>query len=67
MILIFASELFIYIQFSIQLQFQCFMKIISSNVWVRYFCGISKDTFEIPHKIFFPYIERYGFYSQVEI
>ena len=24
-------------------------------------CGISKGTFEIPHKISYPYIERYGF------
>ena len=30
-------------------------------------CGISKGTFEIPHKISHPCIERYGFYSQVKI
>ena len=30
-------------------------------------CGISKVPFEIPHKISYPYIERYVFYSQVEI
>ena len=30
-------------------------------------CGISKGTFEIPHKISHPYIERCGFYSQVNI
>ena len=30
-------------------------------------CGISKGTFEIPHKISYPYIERCGFYSQVKI
>ena len=30
-------------------------------------CGISKGTFEIPHKISHPYIERYGSYSQVNI
>ena len=24
-------------------------------------CGISKGTFEIPHKISYPYIERYVF------
>ena len=29
-------------------------------------CGISKGTFEIPHKISYPYIERCGFYSQVK-
>ena len=29
--------------------------------------GISKGTFEIPRKISNPYIERCGFYSQVEI
>ena len=30
-------------------------------------CGISKGTFDIPHKISYPYIERYGFNSQVKI
>ena len=30
-------------------------------------CGISKGTFEIPHKISYPYIERYIFYSNVKI
>ena len=30
-------------------------------------CGISKDDFEIPHKISYPYIERCRFYSQVKI
>ena len=30
-------------------------------------CGISKVPFEIPHKISCPYIERYVFYSRVEI
>ena len=30
-------------------------------------CGISKGTFEIPHKISYTYIERCGFYSQVKI
>ena len=30
-------------------------------------CGISKGTFEIPHKISYQYIERCGFYSQVKI
>ena len=32
-------------------------------------CGISKGTFEIPHKISHPYmyIERCGFYSLVQI
>ena len=29
-------------------------------------CGISKGTFEIPHKISYPYIERCEFYSQVK-
>ena len=29
--------------------------------------GISKGTFEIPHKTSHPYIERWGFYSQVTI
>ena len=29
------------------------------------FCGIAKGTFEVPHKISHPYIERCGFYSQV--
>ena len=29
--------------------------------------GIAKGTFEIPHKISYPYIERCGFYSQVKI
>ena len=26
-------------------------------------CGISKVTFEIPHKISYPYIERYDLYT----
>ena len=26
-------------------------------------CGISKVLFEIPHKISYPYIERYDFYA----
>ena len=26
-------------------------------------CGTSKDTFEIPHKISYPYIERYDIYT----
>ena len=30
-------------------------------------CGISMGTFEIPHKISHPYIERCGFYSQTNI
>ena len=30
-------------------------------------CGISKGTFEIPHKISNPYIERCKFYWQVKI
>ena len=30
-------------------------------------CGISKDTFEIPHNISYTYIERCRFYSQVKI
>ena len=30
-------------------------------------CEISKGTFEIPHKISYPYIERCRFYSQVTI
>ena len=30
-------------------------------------CGISKGTFEIPHKISYPYIERCWFYLQVKI
>ena len=30
-------------------------------------CGISKGTFEIPHKISHPYIERCGFYSPAKI
>ena len=29
--------------------------------------GISKGTFEIPHKISYPYIERCEFYSLVKI
>ena len=30
-------------------------------------CGISKVTFEIPHKISYPYIERSVFYLDVKI
>ena len=30
-------------------------------------CGISKGTFEIPHKISHPYIERYNFYATLII
>ena len=28
-------------------------------------CGISKGTFEIPYKIYHPYIERYDFYTKL--
>ena len=42
-------------------------EIISFNVWLDILCGISKGTFEISHKISHPYIERCGFYSQVNI
>ena len=27
-------------------------------------CGISEGSFEIPHKISYPYIEKCGYYSQ---
>ena len=30
-------------------------------------CGIAKGTFEIPHKISYPDIERYRFYLQLKI
>ena len=30
-------------------------------------CGISKVPFEIPHKIFYPYIERWRFYTILNI
>ena len=30
-------------------------------------CEIPKGTFEIPHKISYPYIEKCGFYPQVKI
>ena len=30
-------------------------------------CGISKVTFEIPYKIYYPYIEICVFYSQVKM
>ena len=30
-------------------------------------CGISKGTFEIPHKISYSYIERYRFLYNIEI
>ena len=30
-------------------------------------CGISKGTFEIPHKISYPYIERCRFYSHTDL
>ena len=30
-------------------------------------CGISKVTFEIPHKVSYPYIERHVLYSEVKI
>ena len=30
-------------------------------------CGISKGTFEIPHKMSYAYTEGCGFYSQVNI
>ena len=29
-------------------------------------CGISKAPFEIPHKISYPYIERYEFYTTLK-
>ena len=30
-------------------------------------CRISKGIFEIPHKISYPYIERYDFYAKLKI
>ena len=33
------------------------------NVRVRFYCGISKVPFEIPHKICYPYIEECDFYT----
>ena len=30
-------------------------------------CGISKETFEISHKISYPYIERYDFYTKLKL
>ena len=32
-----------------------------------FLCGISEDNFKIPHKIYYPYIERYRLYSHVKI
>ena len=29
-------------------------------------CGISKAPFEIPHKLSYPYIERYDFYTTLK-
>ena len=29
-------------------------------------CGISKFTFEIPHKMSYPYMERYDFYTTLK-
>ena len=29
-------------------------------------CGISKVPFEIPHKISYPYIETYDFYTRLK-
>ena len=29
-------------------------------------CGISKGTFEIPHKISYPYIGRFDFYTEMK-
>ena len=29
-------------------------------------CGISKGAFEIPHKISYPYIEIYDFYTMLK-
>ena len=33
----------------------------------KIFCVDFKVSFEIPRKIYYPYIERYEFYSQVKI
>ena len=38
-------------------------KYTSFNVWANNLCGISKSTFEIVHKISYPYIERYNLYT----
>ena len=43
-------------------KFSLFNKFTYISVWVWY--GISKGMFEIPHKIFYPYIERCNFYTQ---
>ena len=32
-----------------------------------FLCGIFKVPFEIPHKISYPYIERYDFYATLKI
>ena len=29
-------------------------------------CGISKVSFEMPYKIYFPYIERYDFWTTLK-
>ena len=31
--------------------------------WLDVFCGISKGTFEIPHKIYRTYLDRYDLYT----
>ena len=47
--------------------FQCMGKIFCVEFQrVRFLCGISKGTFEIPHKISYPYTERYDFYTKLK-
>ena len=43
--------------------FQLWIKYTSFNEGQDILCGILTDTFEIPHKIFYPYIERHIFYA----
>ena len=48
------------------LNFFLLIKSTSLNVLVRYFVANFKGTFEIPHKISYPYIERYDFYTALK-
>ena len=49
------------------LEISMLYKNLSFNVRVRYFVWILRGIFEISHKIFYPYIERRGFFSHVKI
>ena len=48
------------------LAFHIWMKCTSFSVWVRYLSEITNGIFEIPHKIYWPYIERCDYFTALK-